>query len=210
MKHADALASQLGRAGFVHLRGPFGRDDYLELVRTLGPVLATEHIALRPGAHAYVAKPGPVPPHTDHPEVGAIAWWCEVQDESDGTSLLLDTRPVVEALPESCRTALRSVRLECPPLAGGPPTLSFPVLRETARGEAIFCSPWLRAVGGDVSGQRQLDLLRERLMQAHAHRRACRLRPGEVLIVDNQRVLHGRDAINEQSRRRLMRTWIGW
>lgn len=213
MPDIDAIdiASELGRAGYVHLRGPFERAEYLDLARTLGPLIATEAIALRAGAHAYVARPGPVPPHTDHPEVGAIGWLCEEQDAFDGTSRLVDSRPVIESLAPEVRQRLRSVRLECPPLQGGPPTLSFTVLRDTGRGEALFCSPWLRAVGGEADDQAALDELRARLIDANRNDAIeCRLARGEVLLIDNQRVLHGRAAIAEASRRRLLRAWIDW
>jgi hypothetical protein len=42
-------------------------EAYEELARSLGEIVGRERIALRPGAHAYVAKPGRVPFHTDHP-----------------------------------------------------------------------------------------------------------------------------------------------
>jgi hypothetical protein len=186
-----------------------GYDAYGRLAEALGEVVGAERIALRPGAHAYVAQPGPVPLHTDQPEVSVIGWWCEAQDDEDGASRLLDTWPVVDSLPEGDRARLRRVELVTPPLAGGPPTVRWPVLRPTPRGEHVFCSPWLRAASDDPDDQGALDEFRRRVSE-HAHRavQSVRLRVGDALFVDNRRVLHGRHAIAVASRRCLRRLWL--
>ncbi|MFO0606906.1 MAG: TauD/TfdA family dioxygenase [Polyangiales bacterium] len=184
-------------------------DAYGRLAEALGEVVGAERIALRPGAHAYVAQPGPVPLHTDQPEVAAIGWWCEAQDDEDGASLLLDTWPVVDSLPDRARARLRCVDLVTPPLAGGPPTMRWPVLRPSPRGEHVFCSPWLRAAGDHPEDQAALDDFRRRVSEhARTDVRSVRLRVGEALFVDNRRVLHGRRAIGAASRRCLRRLWL--
>lgn len=42
--------------------------------------------------------------------------------------------------------------------------------------------------------------------QEHAH--AIRLEPGQVLVVDNHRILHGRRGLMPNSARRLRRLWV--
>ncbi len=176
------------------------------LVDALGEVVGEEAIRLREGAHAYVAKPGRVPLHTDHPRVDTIVWRCMAQDRVDGASWLLDTRPVLRAMPPALRDALAATNLECPPLAGGAPSLRHPVL--WGDGE-LFCSPWLRAAPGETSAQSALDALRDRLSEAAAaHRVDVRLGEGDVLVVDNHRVLHGRGPLATDSPRHLHRVWI--
>ncbi len=118
--------------------------------------------------------------------------------------MLLDTRPVIAALDARERDTLRHVDLACPPLAGGPPTLRFPVLRGA---DAVFCSPWLRSADPVPLLERALDRFRARL--AAAETRSIRLAPGDALFVDNRRVLHGRGAIDARSRRRLRQVWMG-
>lgn len=64
-------------------------------------------------------------------------------------------------------------------------------------------------LGVDEVHQRALDTLKHAL--SHAAKTALithRLTEGQVLIVDNRRVLHGRDAIDPASARRLDRRWI--
>jgi hypothetical protein len=203
------VESGVRERGFFHVREALSPDDYCALSTALGEIVGKERIALRPGAHAYVAKPGPVPLHTDQPEVEIIGWQCERQDAEDGSSVLFDTRPFLERLDAELHAALHDVHLMTPPLAGGPPTMRWPVLRRTSDGEALFCSPWLRSASPAASHVRALEHFREQL--SLAIKRAptrIRLAHGEMLLVDNRRVLHGRGAIAPTSRRALQRVWI--
>lgn len=206
---AAEVAQQLVETGWALVPRVSDRLAYLQLATSLGTVVGEERIALRPGAHAYVAKPGSVPLHTDQPEVDVIGWRCEAQDRADGANLLLDARPVVESLSDEERLLLCDLDLRCPPLEGGPPELGFPVLRRRGSGWALFCSPWLRPVVSTPLHDAALDVLRTRLSHAAKHHVvAVRLEPGDVLFVDNGRVLHGRGPIAVDSPRRLQRVWI--
>lgn len=204
---AEEVIEAIRAHGFVHVPGPVDARAYRSLATTLGAIVGEERIALRAGAHAYVAKPGAVPFHTDHPAVEVIGWRCEQQDERDGASLLLDGRQVVATLGPEERRALATVALACPPLAGGPPTERHPVLWPTPRGVGVFCSPWLHAV--EPAQQHVLDRFRARLSAAVATAAIeVRLAPWSALFVDNHRLLHGRRAIGTTSSRRLHRLWM--
>jgi hypothetical protein len=203
------LSRQLARAGWALVEAPIAYEAFRCLARGLGSIVQDEVIALRPGAHAYVAKPGPVPFHTDQAEVETIGWWCQRQDAKDGASRLLDSRPILARMgPQTCGE-LEKIHLACPPLSGGPPTLSFPILRQEHGRSRFFCSPWLKPVSGDAT---QLEILRQ--LKAEVGRAALqevielRLRPGQALFIDNQRMFHGRGAISPDSRRSLCRVWM--
>jgi len=205
----QAIDAKLRRDGYAHVPGIFDPSQYREIARSLGVIVGEESILLRPGAHAYVAKPGPVPLHTDQPQIEIISWLCIEQDERDGASLLLDARPVVDALPLAKRLFLRRVQLVCPPVAGGPPTLRFPVLRPAGEIDLVFCSPWLQSANPDEEHQAALDEFREMLSSAvKTSVIEVRLAKGDALFVDNQRILHGRRAIAENSQRCLHRLWV--
>lgn len=203
-----AILRGLRDQGYVRVAG-LDLAQYRALAEGLGEIVGDERIALRPGAHAYVAKPGPVPLHTDQPEVETIGWFCARQDDQDGASLLLDTRPVVGGLSEDLRRRLLDVHLVTPPLAGGPPTMTWPVLRETPEGAAVFCSPWLRSASPNPDHTEVLEIFRHQLSDAIGRERiSIRLEPGDALFVNNRRVLHGRGAIDPASRRCLRRLWV--
>ncbi len=209
---ASSVTEDLARDGVFFVAGDVTRSAFDRLVERLGAPIAEERIALRPGAHAYVAKAGRVPLHTDHPDVDFVAWRCVEQDRDDGASLLLDTRSTLHAMRRESPVhfeKLFDTSLVCPPLSAGPPTLLRPVLRKTGSELHLFCSPWLRAADDSDGRGAALEELRERL--SHAARTECvsrRMQRGGVVIVDNRRVLHGRAPIAEDSQRRLDRVWI--
>ncbi len=83
----EALAAQvetgLARDGFAHLAGPLDPLTYQRLAEGLGEIVGRERVALRPEAHAYLAKPGPVPLHTDQPQIKDAVFtdcWHDCQD----------------------------------------------------------------------------------------------------------------------------------
>lgn len=195
--------------GILHVPGSLTASSYRALAEELGRVIHEEQIALRPGAHAYVARPGRVPLHTDHPDVDIIGWYCEEQDAVDGASLLLDAQPVVDGLSAAELETLRGIEVACPPLAGGPPTESRPVLCRRGDRDEVFCSPWLHPVVRTPAHDAAVDTFRARVSaRAREAVRELQLRPGDALFIDNHRVLHGRRAIAAGSRRSLRRVWI--
>lgn len=198
------IVLQLRETGIALSHG--SAAEYVQLAEKIGTIVGREAIRLREGAHAYVARPGPVPLHTDQPEVDVIAWRCEAQDPEDGANWLLDTQPIVQEFDPQIRLGLEKVMLECPPLSGGPPTLHFPVLRPNGY---LFCSPWLRSVDGPPESQAFLDLLRLKIKdRARQNLVRIRLEPGQILWIDNHRIMHGRGPINKDSQRLLQRLWI--
>lgn len=205
---AEYVRAELHRNGFARVHR-LSLSTYAELAGELGKVVGQERIALRPGAHAYVAKPGRVPFHTDHPDVDVITWYCEEQDADDGASLLVDLTPILQTMEPGLRTLLQRVELECPPLAGGPPAERRPVIRPRGERFDVFCSPWLRSAWPVAEHERAIENFRQ-LVSAHAKADVIRIRleVGDALLVDNRRVLHGRDAIAAGSRRTLHRMWI--
>lgn len=195
--------------GYAHLREALDLRAFRRIASELGHIVAEECIELRDGGHAYVARPGPVPFHTDQAQVEIVGWLCRRQDEVDGSSLLLDSRSVLGAMDEASLTALRRVRLACPPVAGGPPSMAVPVLRASNARDLFFCSPWLDPVGGGAEDRAVLDRLWSAIeATAASWTIRVRLAPGEALFIDNQRVMHGRAALPPNSRRQLHRAWV--
>lgn len=202
----STILSEIVKEGFIVTRCE--RSELDATLLTLGPVIQRERVVLREGGHAYLSKPGRVPLHTDHPQAQLIAWFCEEQDPDDGANHLLDSRPVVRGLSESNRRTLRMTQLECPPVGRGP-VEAHGVLTADGVHDSLFCSPWLRAVGNDPSHQTALDELKSSLQQrAASHLIKVRLRRGELLIIDNGRMLHGRGELRTDSKRELLRAWI--
>lgn len=206
---ARDVAASIREHGYAHVPGALDLRGFRNVASDMGHIVAEEIIELRESAHAYVAKPGPVPFHTDQAQVEIIGWLCRHQDEVDGSSLLLDSRTFLGAMDEANLELLRRVRLACPPVTGGPPSTAVPVLRASATRDLFFCSPWLDPVGGEAADREVLSHLWSAIVAAAAASTIrIRLAPGEALFIDNQRVMHGRAALPWNSRRQLHRVWV--
>ncbi|MCB9838220.1 MAG: TauD/TfdA family dioxygenase [Phycisphaeraceae bacterium] len=144
----------------------------------------------------------------DHPEADYICWRCERQDDSDGAQILLDGHEALSRCDEQTREALRHVHAEVHVRSGEPPSL-VPILRTTQLGDRLFFAAWIKPVETDVHSIRAYQTLgreMDRLQDQNPIR--VLLDVGEALVIDNGRMLHGRDSINHDSKRLLRRFWI--
>jgi len=184
-------------------------ERYRSLSSELGRLMLVTEVRLRPDGHTYLTKAGPVPAHTDHPAVGFIGWLCIEQDGNNGACQLVDTHVLLDRLgPEAAHLA--DVLLGCPSLDSTVETGEWPVLSDDGGQARIYWSPWRRnrrclTPASEVAFQkfRAAILGRERDGPI-----SVRLRQGEALFIDNRRMLHARQAIDEGSRRFLLRHWI--
>ncbi len=137
-----------------------------------------------------------------------MSWRCEVQDDSDGTQRLIDGLDALRAYGAQVRDALTKVHAEVRVRGDSPPS-RIPIVRATASGDRLFFASWIRPVEAGAHSVAALDALRaeiERRVQSDI--REVRLSEGEVLVIDNGRMLHGRGSLPQASRRRLRRFWI--
>ena len=179
-----------------------GRELVRRTLSGVGRIVQETEVRQRKGAVTYLSGREPVPLHTDHPEAFWAGWWCEAQAERDGASVLADGQAVLALMGERAE-ALQEVELHVPP------QLPRQVL-DAARawdGGRLYYAPWYPAVRATPAGRRALRMFADLLAMGFGHRR-IRLRPGDLLIVDNGRWLHGRDRLEDGSGRLLRRFWL--
>ncbi len=188
--------------------GPMSDGEYRELVTRLGRPWCETAVELRPDVRSYLCKAEAVPFHTDHPDADLVAWRCEVQDDSDGTQLLVDGLTALRACGAFVRDTLLRVHAEVRVRGDSSPS-RVPIVRATREGDRLFFAPWISPLEQDPVSLSAFDALRaavERLCSTDVQE--VRLIEGEVLVIDNGRFLHGRGALAGASRRRLRRFWI--
>lgn len=202
----SSLDSALDRHGFVLLRD-LAESDFLALAASLGDVLDDTPVRVIPGRRTYLSSPGAIPFHTDYPTADRIAWFCAHQDERDGASLLLDGWSLLDDLSSEVRRELRTLELPAMVRLGDPPRMT-PTLEGPDDAPRLFFAPWLAPLDptdAQRSALRDLHLAVE--ASSHVALR-IRLAPGDVLIANNRRMLHGRAALAPRSTRALRRLWI--
>lgn len=173
------------------------------LAASLGVVLDISDVRIRQDARTYLSAPEGIPPHTDHPAVKLIAWYCHAQHcGPGGENCLIDSYPALSRLTGDTLQTLARIELRCPMIQQLEGTGSWPMYRPAER--ALYYAPW------HVKEESCAALLAfaQEIGQA-SHRRLVRLNPGQVLLINNQRMLHYREALPHQSNRWLTRFWIG-
>lgn len=195
------INARLADAGFavLHLRTPAAAAA---LAERLGPVLDVTEVRLGTG-RTYLSSADGIPAHTDHPATRLILWYCQHEDGSGvGASLLVDTRSVIQALPDWITAEMAGVELRCPGLHALAPLGTHPLYRHKER--QVFYAPWLR-----MEPVHEALLAFEAEMGKVDHKRKILLKQGDALLIDNGRMLHSRAPLPDNSCRWLTRYWIG-
>lgn len=179
-------------------------DAFRETVGELGDTINITHIRVDHTRRAMLNSSLHMPFHTDHPSARYIAWYCAEPADEGGNSLLLDCRDVIAALTPPEVEAMKQLEVKIPPLAPGHEPGSRPILTD----DGIYYADWLL----QSSGSNRTDRLVKRLQAALRQIEPIRilLRRNQALVIDNHRMLHGRDAFADMtSHRCLVRHWIG-
>lgn len=207
VERVEVFLSKLRDVGWCRLP-PMTDAGYREMLTRLGRPWCETSVELRADVRSYLCQPGSVPLHTDHPDADYTAWRCERQDDTDGSQLLVDGWKALEACGDYVRDALRHIHVDVRVRNGELPS-RVPILRRTALGDRLFFALWITPIEMDPRSTKAFDELYQAVERVAAARtEEVRLRVGEVLVVDNGRVLHGRGPLSPTSDRLLRRFWI--
>ena len=194
-------STQISAKGWTIFQ-PQVREFLVTQLAELGPIIQTTEITPRANAKAALATDQEMQFHTDHPRARWISWECVRQSSEGGYSLLKDTKPALDSLTAAEREELRALSIRThvvfPDDMG-----AYPILRADGDGaDWIYFTPWM------TDGQSSLAF--RKFTQALEATPILRLRlyPGESLLIDNGRMLHGRSALGGDKDRLLIRRWI--
>jgi hypothetical protein len=192
-----AAAQQLGTITLrTDIRVDSQADDALRRIRD--PLYADRPSVYRADGLSY---------HTDSPLIDVLAWYCVEQDAVDGTSALVDTADLTTHFNDEEQAALSRVRVRAMMRDddGREFAREFPLFADGK----VYYAEWLLCENlGDAEralASRFADYLAKKDAVAPIR---IRLKPGEMLFVDNHRILHGRSEIPPDSRRHLVRFYI--
>ena len=178
------------------------REAVCEVLSGIGEIIDRTQVRQIEGAATYLCGHEAVPLHTDHPEAPVVAWWCESQAARDGASVLADGHAVLSLMGEQAQ-ALREVEQHVPPQLPRQTLQTAPVWS----GTRLYYAPWYPILRATDAGRPALETFRALLAMGAGHKR-IRLQPGDLLIVDNARWLHGRDKLEKRNGRLLRRFWL--
>lgn len=202
-RHADHRQT-LRDSGYVLLRGA-GVPGLVDLIETLGRVLFVEEVVVDASSPSLVKSSAGLSLHTDHHRADLIVWHCIAQSDEGGETLIADGIAALDALSPAQRSALATIELQEHSVFRGDAD-RCPVLFSKRGADRIYYSYWLADQPLSPAQRDALDAFEHAVQRGPCMR--IRLEPGDVLAIDNGRMVHGRASINGSRERHLRRYWI--
>jgi hypothetical protein len=210
---AEVLAS-LKSLGYAHIRQSHTYEEFEEIAQQFGSITLRTDLAITPARSSIVYKPDEIRLHQDNPTMNVLAWYCVRQDQLDGSVQLLDAGDVCDHFSADEIAIMKTIRIGYPdpdptrhnPDQGLIAHLLWPLLREKATRTEVYYAPWLLIDTYDEQQRRLLEKFAEYLRRKEVI--TIRLKAGESVFIDNNRILHGRGPIQEDSQRLIKRVWI--
>ncbi|MCF8423849.1 MAG: TauD/TfdA family dioxygenase [Bacteroidia bacterium] len=178
--------------------------DYFE---SLGEVIFKTEIKENPSSTRLLASNNKMELHTDHQKARYIAWFCNSQSASGGESLLLDSFQVIRNFSDETLNLLSEITIKSHNVFYGD-KLSYPLLslNDNKKAESIYYAQWLVNAPGCIKHKKALEKF-ENLIE-YTEPNKVLLSEGDLLIIDNHRMLHGREGFPSASNRWLTRYWL--
>jgi hypothetical protein len=218
-----AIRSVLAATGYLHLTSPMSMEHYEQIAGQLGTIVLrsdvkvdldrarnqeqVRHLRGRGGIYS----PSPLHLHTD-PNADLVSWYCVEQDETGGPMLMLDTGNLEEHFSQRELEILGRVDLWSPSRKSEaePETLTpMPMLSRKDGRYKLFYAPWLLRDSYDSEAASALEKfaayvggLEEKGLIS------LPIKKHDTIFIDNGRMLHGRGALPETSRRHLVRLYL--
>jgi Taurine catabolism dioxygenase TauD, TfdA family len=183
----------------------FTSADVADLINTFGRTIFITNVTVKPNSKALVTSDLPMDFHTDHHHADLILWHCLEQSNQGGETLLLDAYDLVSGLTPEQRELLRhTLLLEHKVFPNDPG--QFPVLSTHFGRDKMYYSTSMLKDDLLPTQREVLHTIKQYVAQATP---ICYLlKPGDILMIDNSRMLHGRRAILGDKKRMLKRYWI--
>ena len=218
-----AIRKVLTAKGHLHLAWPMSMEHYEQIATRLGTIVLrsdvkvdldrarnqeqVRHIRGRGGIYS----PSPLQLHTD-PNADLVSWYCVEQDETGGPMLMLDTGNLEEHFSPGELEVLSHVDLWSPSRKSEtePEELTpVPLLSRKNGRYKIFYAPWLLRDSYDDEATSSLKKFAGYINELEEKQLlSLPIQKHDTIFIDNGRMLHGRGALPETSRRHLVRLYL--
>jgi len=189
------------------------RHSLDNLFEALGCVIMETDVSIDRNSSPLVTSAEGLPPHTDHHLAHYILWHCIVQDSRGGQSIIVDGLNVFRSMDSETQEVLRHINLMEHSIFKNDLDY-YSMISKTSMEDRIYYPILFNPTEFWLAGEK---LTKEQKQVFNNFNEAVRdtkpillkLEPGECLIVDNGRILHGRTPLSNNSNRLLKRYWIG-
>lgn len=200
------LKSELSKKGYLHLKHPLSKN-LNEIFESLGQRIQKTEIKENLESTRLLVSNQPMTFHTDHYAAKYIAWFCNSQSASGGDSLLVDVFEVFKKISKNSLGLLKEITVKTHRIFHED-KLTFPLLQldEDDNPITIYYAKWLVNYPGSTQHQKALEKFEAELQLTKPI--TLLLSEGDLLIIDNHRMLHGRNGFPTASNRWLTRYWL--
>jgi hypothetical protein len=199
----------LKKYGYVHVSTNFTQEDFYELANALGKIINKSDINIQISSDRLYKQPQKIDFHTDGPDADIVGWFCVKQDAYEGHSALLDSRQILKRFSYEELSLLGTIMI-CYPM-GNRVNKEVPLIQKTIAGHYALCYlPWSNSYFNLSPSQMAVYSAFKYAVSDEASKQLIRIRlhEDEILLIDNKRILHGREKVEKNSLRMLKRVWI--
>lgn len=200
----SAIEAEIAEKGFSHVKFPKTKN-FGSIISSLGEIIQQTEIRENPKSTRLLASNHGMNFHTDHNAAKYIAWFCNSQSSTGGGSLLIDTKSILQHFSESSLNLLQEVSVKTHQVFYGD-KLSLPLLSVNGNKTIIYYAEWLVNIPSCIKHKKTLSQFEDQIKSTEPIK--ILLSEGDLLIIDNHRMLHGREAFPQNSNRWLTRHWI--
>ncbi len=200
----SVIETELEAKGYAQIKFP-DTKKFEEIISSLGEVIQKTEIKENPKSSRLLASNQCMNFHTDHNAAKYVAWFCNSQSAIGGKSLLIDTNKILRHFSENSLALLKEVTVKTHQVFYRD-KLSLPLLSENGNEMIVYYAQWLVNVPSSPKHLKALSKFEEEMKSAEPT--ILLLSEGDLLIVDNHRMLHGREGFPQNSNRWLTRYWI--
>ncbi|MBE8158703.1 MAG: TauD/TfdA family dioxygenase [Betaproteobacteria bacterium] len=187
---------------FVAKQSP---SDVAALLDSLGEVIYTTDVRVKSASKVLVTSSCALDFHTDHHLPKWILWHCIEQTDDGGETILVDAAKIYRNLDGAHKSALSEIMLFEHKMFGGDRGY-YPLVAEKDGVLRFYYFFWTARENLPEAQKSALSAFRSALVAEPPVK--IKLGKGDVIIVDNHRILHGRCEIKGTRNRFLKRFWV--
>lgn len=203
-KQPSCFRNDIYRDGFVYLPGQTDRE-LVNVLEVLDRPIYIEEVRVTRDSRALVKSKDGISWHTDHHRADLIVWYGRSPAEAGGETLVVDGLAAFRKLPAHHRAALRHVELLEHSVFEGDAD-RHPMITGEGEHTALYYSLWLADDDMPAGQAAAFRAFGDAVETAQHHRFS--LQRGDILVVDNRRMLHARTPIRGHAVRHLRRYWL--
>lgn len=178
------------------------KQQALDIVVQFGHVISCETVTQMPKSPRIVHSIEPMPFHNDHPHCKWIIWWCEKSSDKSERTYIQDSYAILANWQQDDLIKLSKATCIYPTLNNALDKFASHYIWNLMQKNIYYC-PWYKAHDEDNICDR-LD----KEIQKTRPKEEFSFMHGDLLIIDNHRILHSRSPLLKNSKRKLLRWWI--